>query len=98
MKHAIAFSLAALAVAGCIPKADADTVSDSSSGACNADPVQSYIGQTLTDDLAAKMQRKAGASVLRVAHKDGMITMDYNAGRLNIFHDDAKVIARVNCG
>jgi Peptidase inhibitor I78 family len=27
-----------------------------------------------------------------------MITMDYYPGRLNIFHDDKKVIVRVNCG
>jgi Peptidase inhibitor I78 family len=97
MKQVVALAFAAIAVAGCIPEAEPETT-PGPNGACNADYVQSFVGQTLTDDLGNKMQRKAGASVLRVAHKDGMITMDYNADRLNIFHDDAKVIVRANCG
>lgn len=90
--------LAIVSLAGCIPKADAESTSPPSTAACNADGLQKHVGKTLTAELQKQMQKEAGAAVVRTAHKDGMITMDYNAGRLNIFYDDQNVIARINCG
>ena len=67
-------------------------------GGCKADAVQRHVGKPLTDALAAQMKKEAGAQMLRTAHENGMITMDFNSGRLNIFHNDAGAIVRVNCG
>jgi hypothetical protein len=52
----------------------------------------------LTPELEQQMQKEAGAAMVRAAPQDGVITMDYNPGRLNIFHDDKNIIVRVNCG
>ena len=91
--------IAAPLLSGCAPKADPDPVyGEFSDAKCNANNVQSFLGQILSDKLADQMKSRSGASLLRIAHRDGVITMDYNANRLNIFHDDAKVIVRVNCG
>ncbi|WP_422267038.1 I78 family peptidase inhibitor, partial [Sphingorhabdus sp.] len=38
------------------------------------------------------------ADTVRVAPQNGMITMDFSPLRLNIFHDDKKVIVQINCG
>jgi Peptidase inhibitor I78 family len=90
-------ALLAVGLSGCIPKAEMETASPAS-GTCDASRVEKSIGKALTPDLGEKLKREAGAELLRTAHKDGMITMDYNASRLNIFHDDANIIVRINCG
>lgn len=81
---------------GSAPEEEAPTLDIA--GGCKADLVQRHVGKPLTDALAAQMKKEAGAQMLRVAHENGMITMDYNSGRLNIFHNDARTIVKVNCG
>lgn len=113
MKIALLLSLG-LMVAGCIPKADAsaemnapkaegskptdETPTTDILGGCKASGLERYVGKTFTPQLGEEMKKTAGAMMVRVAHENGMITMDYNSGRLNIFHNDAKVIVRVDCG
>jgi hypothetical protein len=68
------------------------------SGPCNAGPVQRNLGKTLDVALGETMRREAGGEVLRTAPEGSPITMDYNAGRLNIFYDSQRKIVRINCG
>jgi Peptidase inhibitor I78 family len=93
---------AAAFVSGCIPKPDAERVSTQILTAetvpCNGTLVQKYIGKRFTAVLAEQMRKESGAIQLRTGPKDGAVTMDYIAGRLNVFYDDEMLIAVVNCG
>ena len=99
---------AAAFVFGCVPKSDAQQVStkalsanntglDVSTG-CDSKAIQNYIGKRFTSVLAEKMRKKAGAAIVRTGSKDSPVTMDYNPARLNVFYDDAILIAVINCG
>jgi len=68
------------------------------SGPWDAGPMQRNLGKTLDAALGETMRREAGAEVLRTSPEGGPITMDYNAGRLNIFYDSQRKIVRINCG
>jgi hypothetical protein len=68
------------------------------SGICKENGFDKHIGKKLTAELESQIKREAGASLVRVAPEAGVITMDYNTGRVNIFHDDKDVIVRIKCG
>jgi Peptidase inhibitor I78 family len=93
-------AFAALTLAACIPTPDVTEVSTASteSAACDSKAVQSYLGKRFTAVLAEQMRKEAGAALLRTGPKDGPVTMDYRVERLNVFYDDAMLIAIVNCG
>ena len=106
MKNNIALvciaALVAPALAACIPAADAGQVSSNSDtaemAACNSKAVQSHVGKRFTAALAEQMRKEAGAALLRTGPKDGAVTMDYRVERLNVFYDEAMLIAVVSCG
>lgn len=86
----------------CIPTPDAESMSsgatDTNDTSCNSKAVESYIGKRFTAVLAEQMRKEAGAALLRTGAKGGAVTMDYRPERLNIFYDEAMLIAIVNCG
>lgn len=104
MKHKAAFLviavLATSALVACIPTPDVEAAATNTTEAasCDSKPVQRYIGKRFTAVLAEQMRKEAGAPLLRTGPKDGPVTMDYRVERLNIFYDDAMLIAIVNCG
>lgn len=96
-------AILAAGLLACIPKADAGQASGEATapdvgGACAANGLDKHIGKVLTPQLEQQIKRESGAAMVRTAPHDGVITMDYNSARLNIFHDDKKVIVRMNCG
>ena len=94
--------ISALTTSACIPAADPGAVSSNSdmadAAACNSKAVERYIGKRFTAVLAEQMRKEAGAATVRTGAKDGPVTMDYRVERLNVFYDDAMLIAIVNCG
>jgi hypothetical protein len=105
MKAMLAIPVAILAAGlmACVPQAEAEQASGETAappvdGSCTATGLDRHIGKTLTPALEKQMKTEAGAAMVRTAPHDGVITMDYNPGRLNIFHDDKNIILRVNCG
>ena len=94
--------ISALAVSACIPAADPGQVSSSGdmadAAACNSNAVERYVGKRFTAVLAEQLRKEAGASVVRTGPKDGAVTMDFIAARLNVFYDDEMLIAVVSCG
>ena len=103
--QAVLVTLMACAVpslTACIPAPDAESMpsgaADSNGGSCNSKAVESYIGKRFTAVLAEQMRKEAGATLLRTGAKGGAVTMDYRPERLNIFYDEAMLIAIVNCG
>jgi len=105
MKKSTLLPVAMLAsgLSACIPSthdqqsAETDTPR-AVSGPCDAGKVQRHLGQSLDNALGETLRREAGANILRTATEGAPITMDYNPGRLNIFHDSQRKIVRINCG
>jgi Peptidase inhibitor I78 family len=93
-------TLAAPALAACIPTPDVNEASTNTAepAACDSKAVQSHVGKRFTAVLAEQMRKQSGASLLRTGPKDGPVTMDYRVERLNVFYDEAMLIAIVNCG
>ena len=65
---------------------------------CNADAVQSYVGQAVTPDLGAAILKASGARALRWGPPRSAMTMDYRVDRVNVMYDDASKITQVTCG
>lgn len=60
---------------------------------CGAGQLQGLVGQP-----AAALQAMRFSQPLRVIGPDTMVTLDYNADRLNIHVDEEEKISRVVCG
>ena len=65
---------------------------------CNADAVQSYVGQTAAPELGGAILKAAGARTLRWGPSRSAMTMDYREDRLNVMYDDAYKITQITCG
>lgn len=92
---------AALPLAACAAsEAPAETAppSPSAEAVCNADAVQSLVGQTATADVGAQLLKGSGARTLRWVPPRTAVTMDFRPDRLTVSYDDALKIERVSCG
>lgn len=65
---------------------------------CDAEPARSFIGKTATTQVVEQARKAAGARGARTLKPGQMVTMEYNAGRLNLDVDTANVITNVRCG
>lgn len=65
---------------------------------CKIDAVQSYVGQTATPELGARILKEAEGRTLRWGPPRSAMTMDYRSDRVNIMYDDAYKIERITCG
>lgn len=92
---------AALPLAACAAsEAPAETAPPSppAEAVCNADAVQSLIGQTATADVGAQLLKGSGARTLRWVPPRTAVTMDFRPDRLTVSYDDTLKIERVSCG
>ena len=65
---------------------------------CDAKPVAYAKGKKATAELAGKLMKEAGATILRWIPPRSAVTMDYSSSRINIVYDDAYIITDVTCG
>ena len=65
---------------------------------CNADTVQSLIGQTATAEVGGQLLKGSGATTLRWVPPRTAVTMDFRPDRLTVSYDDALKIDRISCG
>lgn len=65
---------------------------------CNADALQSLIGQEATEAVVAQATADSGSSSVRVLKPGQAATMDFRQDRLNILTDDAGRIEQLSCG
>lgn len=95
-----AAALAAPALVSCIPKPDATeaAINTTEGAACDSNVLQRYIGKRFTAVLAEQMRKESRSIIVRTGPTDGVVTMDYNSARLNVFYNDEMLIAVVNCG
>ncbi len=67
-------------------------------GECNIDGAQFALGRYLNAQLAAEAQIRSGALAVRVLQPGQMVTMEFNAQRLNLEVDAQGRVIRVQCG
>ena len=67
-------------------------------GECNAAAAQFVVGRQADAQLQAQAQASAGARVVRVLRPGDMVTMEFNAQRLNLDVDAAGKVTAVRCG
>lgn len=65
---------------------------------CNAAPAQFAVGRNVDAALESDARTRAGANTSRVLKPGQVVTMEFNAERLNLSVDDAGRVTRVNCG
>lgn len=65
---------------------------------CNAAPAQFAVGRNVNAALEGDARARAGAKTSRVLKPGQVVTMEFNAERLNLSVDDAGRVTRVNCG
>lgn len=65
---------------------------------CDADAVQSLVGQEATEAVVAQATADSGSASVRVLKPGQPATMDYRQDRLNIATDEAGVIEQLSCG
>ena len=68
------------------------------SGRCNATPAQFAEGRAADAALENEARTRAGAKTVRVLRPNQVVTMEFNAERLNLAVDDAGRVTRVSCG
>lgn len=67
-------------------------------GECDANQVQSLVGQAYSDALGNQAQQDASAKQLRVLKPTDATTMEFVGERLNIEVDDKGVVSGARCG
>ena len=94
--HAIAFGTFALAVlAACAPTA---TLPPMPAQQCVAEPARWAIGQAPTAEVVERIRVDTGSAAVRVIHPGDVITMDYNALRVNVKVNERNAIIGISCG
>ena len=68
------------------------------SSRCNAAPAQFAIGRNVDAALENEARTRAGAKTVRTLRPNQVVTMEFNAERLNLTVDDAGRVTRVSCG
>jgi hypothetical protein len=66
--------------------------------ACDAAPVQGFVGEKATPEIGERILAKSGARTLRWGPPDSAWTMDYREDRVNVSYDADMVIERITCG
>ena len=101
IRQAVVCSLLLAALGGCsvaMTPRTADVPMPPAVVACQAEPAQFAVGQVATPALVQQAQERAGAARARVLRPGEMVTMEFDATRLNLEVDAANRVLRVRCG
>lgn len=66
--------------------------------ACDDSQAQWAIGKKVTEADVEQARKDSGAETARTLKPDQMVTMEFNAKRLNLDLDDAGTVTAVRCG
>ncbi len=92
---------AALPLAACTqerPPVESTPTPPPAAAMCNADAVQTLLGQTATGEIGGQLLKGSGAATLRWVPPRTAVTMDFRPDRLTVSYDDALKIERISCG
>ncbi|MEX0341313.1 MAG: I78 family peptidase inhibitor [Erythrobacter sp.] len=95
--------LPALTLAACAgyserAEAPSDRASGRSSGLCEAEAVQEFVGRSVDDEIGETITRESGAAILRWGPPNSAWTMDYRTDRVNVRYDETMIITEITCG
>lgn len=65
---------------------------------CDAAALQSQIGQKATASVMEELRTRSGSATARMLRPGQLVTMEYNATRLNLIVDDKDVMTAIRCG
>jgi hypothetical protein len=86
-------ALAVLPLAACMTRVDVG-----STGTCSAVGTERFVGAPATADTAAAIRRQTRATLFRWLPPGTMVTMEFNASRVNVDLDEANRVKAVRCG
>lgn len=66
--------------------------------ACNAQGAQFAVGKTAGASVIEEARQRSGSYMARILRPNQVVTMEFNAQRLNLDVDAAGVIKKVRCG
>jgi len=66
--------------------------------ACNAQGAQFAVGKTAGASVVEDARQRSGSYMARILRPNQVVTMEFNAQRLNLEVDAAGVIKKVRCG
>ena len=92
-KAALAFPLLLAACAAGQPVAN-----DPTSGPCNAEGGNQYIGQLAAGDIGAEILKATNSQSLRWAPPGAMLTRDYRPDRVTVHVGPDGKITKLDCG
>jgi hypothetical protein len=81
-----------------VAPANSGTPSTPAAARCNAVPAQFAVGRNIDAAVESDARARAGARTSRVLRPNQVVTMEFNAERLNLTVDDAGRVTRVSCG
>jgi len=87
-----------LTVASCSTVAQPVPPSSPEGALCTADRLDRFKGESATAEVGREIQRESGARVFRWLPKGTIITMEYNADRVNVHLDEKNHVERARCG
>lgn len=87
-----------LSVAACSTLAEPAPASAPSGAMCTADQLGQFNGQVATPELGRRIQAASGARILRWLPKGSIVTMEYNASRVNVLLDERNKVESSRCG
>ncbi len=67
-------------------------------GQCDAEAAQAHVGHAATPDMIEAARKDAGADSVRTLKPGQVVTLEYLAGRLNLYLDANGNIERIACG
>ena len=99
MRKIVLLAPALLCAAACATASE-DTVgpANPSSGACNAAGTEHFVGQPRSDATGVAILKATGATVVRWATPDMMMTMEFRADRVTVHVGTDGRIGRIVCG
>ncbi|MFF7397750.1 I78 family peptidase inhibitor [Achromobacter sp. NPDC008082] len=65
---------------------------------CDAGALQSQIGQKASQSVMEDLRSRSGSTTARILRPGQLVTMEYNATRLNLIVDDKDVMTAIRCG
>lgn len=90
----LTLSSATLLMAACATTTEAPPIANG----CDAQAVQTYLGQSATPATIETARKAAGAEIVRTLKPGQVVTMEYRDGRLNVHVDASNTIVRATCG
>lgn len=98
LTSAVAWLLVGCTTPALPPAGTGGTPTGPTTGVCNAQGAQFALGKTAGASVVEEARQRSGSYMARVLRPGQMVTMEFNAQRLNLDLDAAGVIRKVRCG